>query len=198
MLTILQQQNICIIFAWAKGHSGIAGNESVDKFAKEAIQNGNEITGLQFYDLFPIFKENMHNLWKNQYANYAANNRNRYTRTYSTLVSKPSIQFEGLNRNTHVTLFRAISGHGNIKYLLHKMGLSEGSLCDCNNPTVDDFNHWLLSCTYNRMASKHMIEELAKLNLLPINFETIINIIRSDKKVYNIFITFVKTCERKL
>ena len=197
-LIILARYNIRVSFFWAKGHAGIKGNEQVDMLAKQAITKDITIPGLQYYDAISYLKQEAKNKWRVQYAEYAVNNQNFYTRTNRHLVSNPSIQETNLNRCHYTTFIRLTFGHGNFRYLLNKMNLADSPLCTCDSLSVDDLNHWLFSCLNNQRASCFLLEKLAELDKLPINACNLMTLAKQDKKINNLLIRFVRMVERKL
>lgn len=78
-----------------------------------------------------------------------------------SLVPKPSIHMKGLSRKCYTAIFRAITGHGNNKYLLHEMRLADTNVCESDNIRIDNMDHWCFGCAYNRLASEYLLAKIA-------------------------------------
>lgn len=56
-----------IEICWIPGHAGIAGNDAADSAAKIATNNHPDAIRIPYSDWFPIFKEKIHEKWKNRW-----------------------------------------------------------------------------------------------------------------------------------
>ena len=98
-----------------------------------------------------------------------------YTLINLQLPAKPAIKRLYLPRSSFVTYFRYIMGHGSFNKHLNKLKLSETPYCSCDGLSVDDLNPRVFSCSINRNAINFLGLELAKNNLLPHNFTSLMS-----------------------
>ena len=190
--------NIIIRFVWVKGHAGIKGNEAVDILAKQATQNGAIVTGLQYYDVQPIIKSTLLKKWKNKYIATINTKSSHYSKINLRPSYTPIFKNISLNRHQYVTIIRIIFGHGNFGYHLHKIKLVDDPTCHCDNVSLDDLDHWLFGCQFNKAATNFLYKELQNLGCQPFNCIVLINEFLNNSEVKSIFIKFIDKCNRKL
>lgn len=86
----LHKNNEKITFIWTKGHSGIAGNEIVDKLAKGSITLQEIQTIVVNTDIICALKKDVRRNWEKIWSNYVQESINPYTLIHPTLPHRIS------------------------------------------------------------------------------------------------------------
>ena len=127
-----------VSFSWVRGHTGIIGNETADKLAKQAAQTVN-IKSFNFVPFPPSFlkyqlKQNFFLQWQNIWT---TSEKGRFTFNFFPKVST-SLQI--VNRELIIFL----SNHGPFQSYLHRIGKRSSPLCICGQNSTS--LHYILVC----------------------------------------------------
>ena len=163
----LAHQGVQITISWIPSHVGIKGNETVDKYAKEALSHDqvdypNMLKDVS--DLNRFLKQQMLNEWQSLWD---ANKKGRF---YYQLQSKVTyeVKFSDTNRSKQTALTRLRFGKCLLGDILHLFKKKESNLCDTCN-VKEDVHHFLFDCTKYR---DFQVER----NDVLLNFNTILTI----------------------
>ncbi|GFY02017.1 uncharacterized protein TNCV_5098781 [Trichonephila clavipes] len=126
-LKSLRDKNISIDFAFARGHTGVLGNERADWLAKAATKRKIDIDvniPKSFYK--KITNERMMKSWNQEYL---ISNKGSITKKFFPTINK-RLSCHHFYTNYKLTQF--LTGYGNFKSYLNKFNLAPSSFCDCN------------------------------------------------------------------
>lgn len=149
----LTKKGFTIEYLWIPSHSGIQGNENVDRLAKEATNLNNNKQGKCY----------SHNLIK-EYKNKATDQIIQHIKDLSRIKGKSYFMFKNkiwdqpwfskLNwPRDNITLINRIrSGHTKVNSHLFRMGIVDSEECSCGHKT-QDVQHLLFYCTNHREKS---------------------------------------------
>ena len=130
-----------ISYVWIPGHSNIEGNESADRFAREAA-NSTIVPTMEL----PIS-------WKSAGPLLDKLHRTKWQHEWSTTGSGLTKEFFPLTSSTHVLaksyiphqLVQIFSGHCTLNLFLHRINVSDSPACECALD-VESVQHFLLYC----------------------------------------------------
>jgi len=171
-------------FGWIQGHAGIEGNELVDRLAKEAaVENGPVV-----YEKIPkeviVTREKDHGLqmWEQQWMD---TKKGAVTKAFFPSVKKR------LTKKIPIfpELTTLLTGHGNIKSYLYRLGLTDKRMCPCEEEehTVD---HLIFKCKKLLNQREEVIRQIKNTGgNWPATNETLIN------NYQNFFVKFVRSLE---
>lgn len=155
-LASISNRNSHVRFLWIPSHTGIAGNERVDKLAKEAVtsRESAEIDTMVHTDLKPHFKDKVLNTWQQIWNNDSS----KLSEIKSTV--KPW-KFVPRRRSEQVALTRLRLGHTRLthEYLISKNPRPTCEVCN-SDMTV---KHILIECNkYLTEKRKYQIPNTIK------------------------------------
>ncbi|KAL1447432.1 hypothetical protein WDU94_005533 [Cyamophila willieti] len=163
-----------IKFFWCPSHVGIAGNESADKLAKEAINMNNIAHSELFVDeIKVIIKKSLFEDWNHSWFNTSPHDNK--LRAIKNSVSKWKTSFQK-SRLDEVCLMRLRVGHCNFThvYLFKK---EDKPMC-CNEP----------------VTVEHILMKCPRLRFRPSNFplSSVPEILKNDPDSVNVVMRFLK------
>ena len=133
---------------WIPGHKGFIGNESADEIAKKAAETipiGPEpILPIPHNKLTSIFQSWGNDEFKRQWANRPDCVHSK--RFITTPNVKPNKILIKLSRKRLRQLTGVITGHIEVQKHLHKIGISDTSLCQKCNEEEETVEHFLFKC----------------------------------------------------
>lgn len=181
------------VFVWVKGHSIFSGNNIADQLAREAAQNGEQCKWILNADITAKIKQICHNRWQRDWCLAGQQKRLQAYRVYPKVMSLKIFQMGNIPRYLYVALFRTIVGHGAFKKRLHKMGLVDSPLCECDGESDCDLNHIYFKCEKYGAHRNQLLDSLRtrKVNL-PLNVETLLYIACKNLDVLNLVSKFIK------
>jgi len=113
-------------FGWVKAHAGIEWNEMVDRLAKEAAVEDGPVV----YDKIPkeviVTREKDHGqqMWEQQWMN---KRKRAVTKAFLPSVKKRLTEKIPI----FPELTNMLTGHGNIKSYLYRLGITDNQMCPC-------------------------------------------------------------------
>jgi ribonuclease HI len=145
----LKNKNKNVILQWIPAHVGLIENEKVDTLAKEALNEGVEITCNPYYsDIIYIVKNRCIQLWS-EYFDERSLTRGIWYRTLQPHITRyPWIDQADMSRLDLITALRLRSGHiplNSFAYLMGKVSSPNCSICN----KVEDAYHVLMECVLN-------------------------------------------------
>lgn len=154
----LCKRNIIVRFCWVPGHSGIIGNETVDKLTKSTVNIQTCNLKVPHSDLVPFVKQNMIRRW----SNYLLVSRETKGKWLAEIVPQPSIKswFETnkmfFERPFTSTICRLRIGHARFPAHLFRLKLSESASC--------------VYCYHNNCDLEHIFFQCPQFNLQRLRF----------------------------
>lgn len=157
-LSSLYKKGVVVSFIWAKGHSGIDGNERADQLAKEALKKTEINRIILNSDINNLFKANIRENWQKLWAEYVRSSKTHYALIHTSLPKTiPYIFDYHVPKYISTSITRLKLNHGNFPSHLHKLGLVESPLCSCDHNSVGDLNHIFFACGNHRQATENLI-----------------------------------------
>jgi ribonuclease HI len=152
-----------INIGWVPSHVGVGGNERVDQIAKNAAA-GLEYSGAapRSLDYFPLAKSRIFGLWQNKWDQ---SDMGRYTYSvFPTIPRKPWFTKLEAERRVITAINRMISNHTCLNTHLYRIGIKDSQLCPCNED-YETLDHVMWACVRFRTERRHMVSELARLDI---------------------------------
>ncbi|CAH2218471.1 jg22447, partial [Pararge aegeria aegeria] len=189
-------RNIKVTLAWIPGHSGIQGNETVDSYAKEAVETGSlEHYHCFFYDLFSLAKSELDSGWQRHYDRSKLIKGRYYSDIQPSIPTKPwFFRYRLVDKQTTSVICRLRIGHTCTPSRLHRWGIIQSPICVCGLEEGTE-DHILFNCP-NRSVSLYNI--LPSCVPKPIDLKSLLFLSSINKKVLNSLIKFIHSQKIKL
>lgn len=183
LLNELGQKNKLTLY-WIPGHEGYEGNERADCLAKRGAQRkfiGPEpFCTLSVGHRMDILRKWEETQFKNHWMNSKGQRQAKRLITISSTISKKLL---GLNRDDLRLLTNYLTGHCKLRYHLHKMGLTDTTLCRFCQTDAETSEHILCDCpALGRTRKIHIGETfIAPENIWNTKSSKVLNFIKSLK-----------------
>jgi ribonuclease HI len=159
---VLHRLGYEVSIGWVPSHVGISGNERVDCIAKNASM-GTEFLGVpaRSFDYMPLAKTRMFCEWQDKW-NQSDMGRYAYS-IFPTIPKKSWFTKLKADRQVISTINRMISNHTCLNTHLHRIGIKDSQLCQCEED-YQTLDHVLWACVRFRADRRSMISELVRLD----------------------------------
>ena len=156
-----------VVFAWIPSHCGISGNERVDIVAKEATRmDYSPKYKVPYTDFKEGFKKKM---WEESEEKLRVQFPPKgvlYCEHYFESSKRPWFDGRNLSRDFIVRFGRIRSNHHNCEESLARLGIIQGSMCQCLHPSRD-IDHVFWHCPLLSNDRREMLNKLDKSNWKP-------------------------------
>ena len=154
-ITDLENLRCFMHFGWIKGHTGIEGNEIVDKLAKEAALKEGPIAYAKIPREVITTREKEYglNMWQKQWKNTG---KGAVTKTFFPSVrSRLQTKIPGFPEFTTM-----MTGHGKIRTYLHRFGFTNNPKCPCDDKEDQTIQHLIVQCTKLTAQRNELIKHI--------------------------------------
>lgn len=183
-----------IVLGWIPGHCGIAGNESADLWARQAIEMGSPgHDKIYSSDLLSHAQTDLFNTWQNLWDSSRLEVGKHYGHIQPNIPRKPwFFKFRAYPKWATSTICRLRLGPVCTPVFLAKIRVRDTSLCECgfDEGTVD---HIFFSCPrFNYSLYDVLPENIPR----PINFYSLLTLM--DPPLTSILIKYIQEHDIKL
>ncbi|XP_058800080.1 uncharacterized protein LOC131669309 [Phymastichus coffea] len=186
--------NSSIQLIWIPAHSGIQGNESADRLAKEAtLLAPDSDLKIPSPDLKMYLKNNARLNTLNIICEEGTIKGKILFQNFHNDKIKPWFHKLKLPRSAITTINRYRSGHYNLKASLYKIGLCQDTTCDCNSE-VQDLDHILWQCPKYDKERNILIDNL-KLSRMFLPSSSIVILSNINAKIARHLYSFFNDCK---
>ena len=166
----IREKGGIVIMQWIPGHSGIKGNELVDRLAKQGLVENkcmNNIVDItEKYNMVRnCLKENWQKEWDAIKDSLFIGNIKDRIGDWKWAYSK--------TREKETVLARLRSGCAGVNEYLYRINRSVSPLCDTCG-VIEDIEHLLISCKKYDNGRASMYRDVAKLKVTNINIKTLL------------------------
>lgn len=195
-LIVLNSMNKMVEFLWVPSHSGISGNEIVDRAANlEADVDLSSVFKVPFSDYFVIIKKHLKDLWQEYFDIKSIEKGKWYYEIQKNIPTNPWFKKEKPNCRKYFSyISRLRFNHGQFPAHLHKIRLSTSDRCIyCSNNVIGDLDHIFMSCPAFNLQRLVMVDGL--LEIYNNNKDSVPNqlcpSILSNSKCYGVLYNFL-------
>lgn len=192
----LKEYGQIVTLVWIPSHENIRGNVMADEAAKDAVNDGvKELLTIPWSDIVPLAKEECKKRWQSRWSTSV---KGRYLYDIKPKVSfKPWFYRIKLPRRLITTLNRLRCGHSCTPSHLCRIGVLESPTCECG-ASVGDMDHIIFECPRNVEWTERLLLLLSDMNVLPINFKSLLVLLESERGLLNLFSEFLISTGLKL
>lgn len=190
LLNESQKQGQVVEICWLPGHTEIAGNDTADTLAKEALQkNAPDLqVPLELKEAYKIAEKSTKIKWQKEWNECQ---KGRHYFSIEPIVSD-KVKYLAKDRKKETTITRLRLGKCGLNHILHQISVHSTGLCDtCAVP--ETIEHYLMQCQNNEELIKHLRDEAIK-NGDPLE----VKILLGKSPYIDIIYEFSKTQDRKL
>jgi len=182
--TRIREKGCEIQLIWIPAHIGIAGNERVDKLAKQAVKRENieENIKLSKSEGKSIIWKEAIGEWQHQWDMEI---KGRHLYAIQSKVG--AVKNKGGNRKEEIVMTRLRIGHSNLNGTLHIIGKHPTGFCGCGQVT-ETIEHVFLRCRQYEEQRKSMMEELGIVGTIGIGMKEILENGENEQRRRSIFL----------
>ncbi|XP_058799961.1 uncharacterized protein LOC131669237 [Phymastichus coffea] len=167
---------ICVQLYWIPSHHGIPGNEQADIAAKSATnEHVWEEKNVSYISLKEHFKKTMNDNMEIIINKMGTEKGQNYFENFHSKLSRPWFERKNLPRDLIVTINRCRANHYNLLASLHRIGIADNPMCECQTSN-QDLDHITWQCPFYDNQRCKLIEKLYSINMyLPMSTAIILS-----------------------
>lgn len=163
----LKRLGYIVTLIWIPSHSGILGNETADRLAKNATTSGTIINDLTPHtDFYSIARTAYHDNSTSFLKNQSRHKGKQFFLHFTELQPKPWFYYIEADREAIVTCNRIRSNHYSLNASLFRCNIVHDSSCHCGHP-LQDVDHILWQCPLFAATREDLIKQLLKNKIHP-------------------------------